>query len=122
MSKTVFLIDDSQVMLSSLKQMLEISGFRVETALNGQQGIDRIKTGFKPDLIITDINMPEMNGLDFIRHVHTLLRFTPILVFSTENQTAKRDEARKLGATGWITKPVSGPDLLKVIRQILPGA
>jgi two-component system chemotaxis response regulator CheY len=122
MSKTVFLIDDSQVMLSSLKQMLEISGFRVETALNGQQGIDRIKTGFKPDLIITDINMPEMNGLDFIRHVRTLLRFTPILVFSTENQTAKRDEARKLGATGWITKPVSGPDLLKVIRQILPGA
>ncbi len=121
MSKTIFLLDDSQVMLSSLRQMLELSGFKVETAGNGQQGLDRIKTGFKPDLIITDINMPEMNGLDFIRQVRSTLRFTPILVFSTENQTAKRDEARRLGATGWLTKPVAGTDLLKVIRQILPG-
>ncbi|MEY4194098.1 MAG: hypothetical protein RLZZ226_466 [Pseudomonadota bacterium] len=121
MSKTIFLLDDSQVMLSSLRQILELSGFKVETAGNGQQGLDRIKTGFKPDLIITDINMPEMNGLDFIRQVRSTLRFTPILVFSTENQTAKRDEARRLGATGWLTKPVAGTDLLKVIRQILPG-
>ncbi|MGI9211068.1 MAG: response regulator [Methylococcaceae bacterium] len=122
MSKIIFLIDDSQVMLSSMKQIMEISGFRVETATNGQHAMDRVKSGFKPDLIITDINMPEMNGLDFIRLVRTQLKFTPILVFSTENQTAKRDEAKKLGATGWITKPVSGTDLLKVIKQILPGA
>lgn len=122
MSKVIFLIDDSQVMLSSLKQIMELSGFRVETAINGQHAMDRVKSGFKPDLIITDINMPEMSGLEFIRLVRTHLRFTPILVFSTENQTTKRDEAKKLGATGWITKPVSGADLLKVIKQILPGA
>ncbi len=121
MSKTIFLIDDSLVMLSSLKHILEIASFQVQTATNGQEGIDRVKQGFKPDLIITDINMPQMNGLDFIRHVRQILRFTPILVFSTESQTAKREEAKKLGATGWLIKPVSGPDLLKVIRQVLPG-
>jgi two-component system chemotaxis response regulator CheY len=124
MSKTIFLLDDSQVMLSSLRQMLELSGFKVETAGNGQQGLDRIKTGFKPDLIITDINMPKMNGIELIKQVKALpgFRFTPILTLTTEGSSDRRDEAKKLGATGWLIKPVSGPDLVKVIKQLLPGA
>lgn len=121
MPKTIFLIDDSSVMLSSLKQTLEISGFKVETARDGLEGFNRVKAGLKPDLIITDINMPNMNGVEFIRNARSILRFTPILVLTTENQTARRDEAKKLGATGWLVKPVSGSDLLKVIKQVLPG-
>jgi two-component system chemotaxis response regulator CheY len=121
MAKMIFLIDDSSVMLASVKQNLEIAGFTVETAKDGLEAFQRVKSGLKPDLIITDINMPNMNGIEFIRNARTVLRFTPILVLTTESQTAKRDEAKKLGATGWLVKPVSGSDLLKVIKQVVPG-
>lgn len=122
MAKTIFVVDDSAVMLASVRQNLEIAGFKVETARDGQEAFNRVKTGLKPDLIITDINMPNMNGIEFIRNVRTLLRFTPILVLTTESQTAKRDEAKKLGATGWLVKPAGGTELIKVIKQVLPGA
>jgi len=108
--------------LMSLKATLEIAGFKVETAGDGEQALAKIKSGLKPDLIITDINMPKMYGIELIRQVRKLLRFTPILTLTTESQQAKRDEAKTLGASGWMVKPVGGADLIKVIRQILPGA
>ncbi|MFO1277098.1 response regulator [Sphaerotilus uruguayifluvii] len=120
--KHVFLVDDSATMLMSLKGTLEMSGFKVDTAGDGQAALDRIKTGLKPDLIITDINMPRMDGIQLIREARKLLRFTPILALTTESQQGKRDEAKKNGATGWLVKPVGGSDLVKVIRQVLPGA
>lgn len=120
--KTVFLVDDSATMLMSLKQTLEMVGFKTETASDGVAAFDRVKGGFKPDLIITDINMPKMNGIDFIKSARTVLRFTPILALTTESQQVKRDEAKKAGATGWLVKPVGGQDLMKVIKQVLPGA
>jgi two-component system chemotaxis response regulator CheY len=118
----ILLIDDSATMVMSLKNALEMSGYQVETAGDGVQGLAKVKTGYKPALIITDINMPQMNGIEFIRHVRPLLRFTPILVLSTESQIARREEAKKLGATGWLVKPVSSVELLKVIKQVVPGA
>lgn len=121
MSKTIFVIDDSATMLMSVKQTLEMSGLKVDTAKDGLEAFNKLKAGLKPDLIITDINMPNMNGIDFIKNARSLLRFTPILALTTESQAAKRDEAKKNGATGWLVKPISGPDLLKVIRQVLPG-
>lgn len=122
MTKTIFVIDDSAVMTASVKQTLEMAGYKVETARDGLEAFNRIKAGFKPDLIITDINMPNMNGLEFIKNARTILRFTPILALTTESQAAKRDEAKKLGATGWLVKPVAGPELIKVVKQVLPGA
>ena len=119
---TIFLVDDSATMLMSLKATLEIAGFKVDTAGDGEQALAKIKSGLKPDLIITDINMPKMDGIELIRQVRKLLRFTPILTLTTESQQAKRDEAKTLGASGWMVKPVGGADLIKVIRQILPGA
>ncbi|MBK1642351.1 two-component system sensor histidine kinase/response regulator [Chromatium okenii] len=124
MSKTILVVDDSATMVMSLKGSLEIAGFKVETANDGVQAITKLQAGVKPDLIITDINMPNMGGIDFIRNARALpgLRFIPILALTTESQQEKRDEAKKLGATGWLLKPVSGADLLKVIKQVLPGA
>lgn len=122
MAKTIFVVDDSQTMLLSVKQTLEIAGFNVETAKDGAEAFGRIKAGFKPDLIITDINMPNMNGIELIKNARSVLRFTPILALTTESQGAKRDEAKKNGATGWLVKPVPGPDLLKVVKQVVPGA
>ncbi len=122
MSKSVFVIDDSATMLMSVKQTLEMSGLKVDTAKDGLEALNKLKAGLKPDLIITDINMPNMNGIDFIKNARLILRFTPILALTTESQATKRDEAKKIGATGWLVKPISGPDLLKVVRQVLPGA
>ena len=120
--KQLLIVDDSATMLMSLKGSLQVAGFKVDTASDGQQALDKLKSGFKPDLIITDINMPRMDGITLIREARKLLRFTPILALTTESQQAKRDEAKKGGATGWLVKPVGSADLVKVIKQVLPGA
>jgi two-component system chemotaxis response regulator CheY len=124
MAKTILIVDDSATMLMSLKSSLSLGGYQVESAGNGQQALDKLKAGLKPALILTDINMPVMGGLEMIGKVRTLpgCRFFPILTLTTESQAAKRDEGRRLGATGWLVKPISGGDLLKVIKQLLPGA
>jgi two-component system chemotaxis response regulator CheY len=120
--KSVFLVDDSATMLMSLKGTLEISGFKVDTASDGEQALGKLRTGYKPDLIITDINMPRLDGIGLIREARRLLRFTPILALTTESQQLKRDEAKQSGATGWLVKPVGGAELVKVIKQVLPGS
>jgi len=120
--KSIFLVDDSATMLMSLKGTLEIGGFSVTTAGDGEAALTKLKGGFKPDLIITDINMPRMDGIALIKEARKMLRFTPILALTTESQQAKRDEAKHIGATGWLVKPVGGSDLIRVIKQVLPGA
>jgi len=123
MAKTILIVDDSVTMLMSLRTTLSLSGFQVETANNGQLALDKLKSGLKPDLMVTDVNMPVMGGLELIGKVRALsgCRFFPILTLTTESETAKRDEGRRLGATGWLVKPVSGNDLIKVVKQLLPG-
>lgn len=124
MSKNIMIVDDSATMLMSLRSSLEMSGFKVEAANDGVQAMNKLQGGYKPDLIITDINMPNMGGLELIGKARALpgMRFVPILALTTESQQSKRDEAKKNGATGWLVKPVGASDLLKVIKQVLPGA
>ena len=124
MAKIILIVDDSATMLMSVKSNLEMNGFKVETASDGLQALNKLKSGTKPDLIITDINMPNMGGLELIQNVRALpgFRFVPILTLTTESQAAKRDEGKKLGATGWLVKPIDGADLIKVIKQVVPGA
>jgi two-component system chemotaxis response regulator CheY len=124
MAKLIMVVDDSALMTTSVKANLEMAGYKVETAGDGVKALDKLKSGIKPDLIITDINMPNMGGMELIKNVRTLpgFRFTPILTLTTESQAEKREEGKKAGATGWLVKPVGGPDLLKIIKQVLPGA
>ncbi|MFG6467002.1 response regulator [Pelomonas baiyunensis] len=121
MNKTILIVDDSATMLMSLRNSLTISGLTVETATDGSLALEKLKAGLKPALIITDINMPKMDGLGLIQEARKLLRFTPILALTTESQQGKRDEAKRQGATGWLVKPVGGNELLQVIRQVIPG-
>jgi two-component system chemotaxis response regulator CheY len=123
MAKIILVVDDSATMIMSVKSSLSLGGYQVETAGNGQLALDKLKAGLKPNLIITDINMPVMGGLELIGKVRALpgCKFFPILTLTTESETAKRDEGRRLGATGWLVKPISGNDLLKVVKQLLPG-
>jgi len=124
MTKTILIVDDSPTMIMSLRATLEMNGFTVESASDGSHALAALEGGLRPHLIITDINMPNMGGLEFIRAARALpaFRFTPILTLTTESDQTKRDEARRHGATGWLVKPLSGPDLLGVIRQVLPQA
>lgn len=123
MSSTIFLIDDSVTVLMSMEAILGHAGYAVAKATSGEEAISRLSTGLKPNLLITDIHMPGMNGIELIRQVRAMpgFQFTPILVVTTESQQAKRDEARAAKATGWLVKPVQPDDLLKVVKQILPN-
>ena len=124
MSKKIFLVDDSTTILMGIGDILGRAGYVVEKAGDGLQALTKLKAGYRPDLLVTDINMPNMDGLTLIKEVRKLggLRFTSILVPTTESQQGKRDEARASGATGWIVKPVGGQDLLKTIQHVLPLA
>ena len=124
MAMTVLVVDDSVTMVMSLKTTLAMSGFQVETAGNGQAALEKLKSGVKPNLILTDINMPVMGGMELIRNVRAMsnLRFVPVLTLTTESEASKREEGKRAGATGWLVKPVSGNDLISVIRKVLPGA
>ena len=111
MAKTIMIVDDSSTMLMSLRNSLEIAGFKVLAANDGQPALDQLLGGAKPDLIITDINMPHMGGIEFIGKARAVsgFRFTPILVLTTESQQAKRDDAKKLGATAGWSSPSAVP-------------
>ncbi len=124
MTQRVLVVDDSPTMVMSLKTALKMNGFDVDTAGNGQEALSKLKAGAKPNLILTDINMPLMGGMELIGKVRAMpeFRFVPILTLTTEGDSAKRDEGKRMGATGWLVKPVSGDDLVRVIRKVLPGA
>jgi two-component system chemotaxis response regulator CheY len=110
-------------MRMSLKATLEMHQFHVQTAENGSAALEWFRTTHEPpDVVITDVHMPVMDGLTFIQQLRALPqgRFLPILVLTTDSQEERRQEARRLGATGWIIKPVSGSDLIAVIDKVLP--
>jgi two-component system chemotaxis response regulator CheY len=102
---------------------LKGAGYEVETAANGKLGLDKLTAGLKPGIILTDLNMPEMDGIEFIRGARktAATRFTPIIVLTTESSTKGRDDARAAGATGWLTKPTQPQELLSRIKQLLPA-
>lgn len=124
MATTVLVVDDSVTMVLSLKATLAMHGFEVETASHGQEALDKLAGGLRPSLILTDINMPVMGGLDLIRNVRAMpgLKFVPILTLTTESDAGKRSQGKVAGATGWLVKPISGNDLVAVLKKVLPGA
>lgn len=121
---TVLVVDDSLTMVLSLKTTLTMHGFEVETAGDGQEALNKLNAGLRPALILTDINMPVMGGMELIRNVRSMapLKFVPILTLTTESDAGKRKEGKVAGATGWLVKPISGNDLVAVLRKVVPGA
>ena len=107
MSKTILTVDDSRTMRDMLRLALTDAGFQV-------------LQGAKPDVIITDINMPRMDGYGFIEGVRSdpRCRAIPILVLTTESSPEKKMRARDAGATGWIVKPFNPEKLVEAIRRV----
>mgnify|MGYP001609791647 CR=1 FL=1 len=122
MSRTILAVDDSATMLQTISIALENAGHKVVTAKNGIEALERLKGADKFHAIITDINMPEMDGITLTSEIrkHLQYRFTPVIVLTTESQMQKKDEGKKAGATGWIIKPFKPEQLVEVIRKVCP--
>lgn len=120
--KTIMLVDDSATVLMSLRTVLTKSGFHVETAQNGLEALDKFRHGLRPDLIISDVNMPSMDGITLAKKAREMpgMKFIPIIMLTVVVEQAKRIEAKTAGATGWLVKPVQPDQLLGVINQLLP--
>ena len=117
--KTILTVDDSRTMRDMLASALTQSGYRVVQADDGVQAIDMLANE-TPDVIITDINMPRLDGFGFIKEVRNnpKYRAIPILVLTTENSPEMKERARKSGATGWLVKPFDTAKLTDAIRRV----
>jgi two-component system chemotaxis response regulator CheY len=119
MSKTILTVDDSRTMRDMLRLALVDAGFNVVQAEDGVHGLE-VLAGETPDVIVTDINMPRMDGYGFIEGVRSdaRCRTIPILVLTTESSPEKKMRARDAGATGWIVKPFNPEKLVEAIRRV----
>ncbi len=119
-SKKILAVDDSISIRKSISFILGQENYNVTEAEDGADGLKKAMSD-KFGLIITDINMPNMDGIEFIKELRntTEYKFTPIIVLTTENQDSKMQEGRAAGATGWIVKPFSSEKLIAVVKKIL---
>jgi two-component system, chemotaxis family, chemotaxis protein CheY len=116
---TILTVDDSRTMRDMLRLALAEAGYRVVQAFDGVHGLE-VLSAERPNVIITDINMPRLDGFGFIEQVRTDSRFlgVPILVLTTESSADKKSLARRAGATGWIVKPFDSMKLVDVVRRV----
>ena len=119
--RTIMLVDDSATILLSSSSILSKAGYAVEKAANAEEALRKFTAGVKVDLLITDLNMPGMNGIELIREVRKLpaYKFMPILFLTTESQQSKKMEAKAAGASGWIVKPATADELLNTIKLVI---
>ena len=121
MSKTIMIVDDS----ASLRQVVAIAlkgaGYTVLEGCDGKDAIAKL-TGQKVNLIISDVNMPNMDGITMVKHLKQMpaYKFTPIVMLTTESQESKKKEGQEAGAKAWMVKPFSAPQLLSVVQKLVP--
>ena len=120
MSKNILIVDDSESIREVVSFTLENEGYNVLVGVDGKDAL-KFLDGSHIDLIITDLHMPEMNGIEFIKHVRATEQYKriPILFLTTESQTSKKMEAKEAGATGWIIKPFVPAKLIGALKKVL---
>jgi two-component system chemotaxis response regulator CheY len=121
MGKSIISVDDSATMRKMVSFTLKAAGYDVLEASDGADALNVLKTK-SVDLVLSDINMPNMNGLELTRQLRRQPAFsrTPIILLTTESDPGKKAEGRAAGATGWIIKPFNQEQLLAVIAKVLP--
>ncbi|MCB1972917.1 MAG: response regulator [Geminicoccaceae bacterium] len=121
MLKKILTVDDSRTMREMLRHTLADAGFEVVTAEDGADGIRKLRES-QPDVVITDINMPVMDGFEFIENVRSSEEYNrvPILVLTTESAPEKKKRAQDAGATGWIVKPFDPEKLTRAVNRVMP--
>ncbi len=120
MGKTVMIVDDSASMRQVVGFALKDAGFDVIAAVDGKDAMGKLN-GAKVEMIITDLNMPNLNGIELIKQVRRTdgYRFTPIIMLTTESQESSKAEGRQAGASGWIVKPFTPDQLLGVVKKFI---
>jgi len=123
MRKTALVVDDSPTMRQMVAFTLTNAGYTVVEAENGRDAVDKVAGGSKMDIVVTDLNMPEMDGITLIKELRKMevFKFTPILMLTTESTEAKKKAGKEAGATGWIVKPFNPELMLQVIAKVLPA-
>lgn len=121
MSKTILTADDSPSMREMIGFTLRNAGYNVVEAVDGRDALAKVATS-APQMLITDLNMPGMDGIELIRQVRALpqCKYMPIVMLTTESQDSKKQEGRAAGASGWIVKPFRGEQLVMVAKKLLP--
>jgi two-component system chemotaxis response regulator CheY len=120
MAKTILAVDDSASIRQMVSFTLKSAGYEVVEAVDGQDGLDKAKAR-TVNLILTDQNMPRMDGLTLIRNLRSLPQYksTPILMLTTESSDAMKSQGRAAGATGWLVKPFDPQKLIEVVRKVI---
>lgn len=120
MSKTILSVDDSASMRQMVRLTLSGAGYEVMEASDGREALSRAECG-GIGMVLTDLNMPNMDGLTLIRELRKLPAYkgVPIVFLTTESDDAKKSEARSAGATAWIVKPFKQEQLLAVVKKVL---
>lgn len=123
MTCTVLAVDDSLSIRELINFVLTKAGYVVKLAEDGVEGVEAV-AAVKPDVIITDVNMPRMDGFGLISQVRAMpaFRSLPILVLTTESDPAKKARAREAGATGWIVKPFNPTQLIEAVQRVTASA
>lgn len=118
--RKILTVDDSTSVRQMVSFTLRNAGYEVMEAVDGGDGISKATTG-KFDVIITDLNMPNVDGIQMITAIRKLpgYPFVPILMLTTESQAEKKDAGRKAGATGWIVKPFNADQLISVVQKLV---
>ena len=118
--KTILTVDDSASMRQLVSFTLQDAGFQVIEAVDGSDALSKMD-GVRIDLVLTDLNMPNLNGIELIRRVRTLpqYKYVPIVMLTTESHDTQKNAGRQAGASGWIVKPFHTPQLVAVIRKFL---
>ena len=118
-SKTVMIVDDSGSFRTVVKLALMKAGYGVVEAVDGKDAVSKLN-GQKYNLIVCDVNMPNMDGISFVQHLKTTsaYKFTPVIMLTTESQEAKKAEGRAAGARAWITKPFQPSQLVDAVNKL----
>jgi two-component system, chemotaxis family, chemotaxis protein CheY len=124
MSRVILVVDDSPTMRGMVSHALNEAGFETKEAENGKDALiklTKMENG-QPDVIVTDINMPEMDGIELVREIRKIpaFKYVPVLVLTTDDTEEKKEIGRAAGATGWLVKPFDSELILKVIQKVLP--
>lgn len=120
MAKTIMTADDSASIRQMVSFTLKDAGYEVVEAVDGKDALNKLN-GAKINMLITDLNMPNMNGIELIKGARAIpaFKFIPIIMLTTESQAEKKQEGKAAGATGWIVKPFKPEQLLAVIKKVL---
>jgi two-component system chemotaxis response regulator CheY len=120
MGKTVLIVDDSASMRQLVTFALKGAGYDVVEAIHGKDALGKLG-GAKVDMMITDLNMPEMDGIEFIKNVrgNAASKFTPIVMLTTESQESKKQEGKQAGASGWLVKPFKPEELIELVKKFV---